>query len=166
MRWAFSWRWYVCSAFNRDRNRPVAGPPVNGISVYRWTGQRGIARVRLAEQPFLPRTWRVSDGPRAEGVRERERGRGEGGRGGAPLSNDRVARFPRSRFDCLVRQGDLACNCRCCFQTYARNACVVFLFVAEATLLVALVPWRGRQRGRAQPRKRGHTWTPQRTGAR
>lgn len=49
---------------------------------------------------------------------ERERGRGEGGRGGAPLSNDRVARFPRSRFDCLVRQGDLACNCRCCFQTY------------------------------------------------
>lgn len=110
MRWAFSWRWYVCSAFNRDRNRPVPGPPRQRYfhrCVYRWTGQRGLARARLAEQPFLPTK-----------KREREEG--------VPLSNDRVARFPpRSRsFDCLECQArGLACNycCCCCFQTYARK---------------------------------------------
>lgn len=90
---------------------PYRGPPVNAIS----TGVCIGGRANAVSPAHASR-----NNPFSQRRREREE------RGGVPLSNDRVARFPpRSRsFDCLECQArGLACNycCCCCFQTYARK---------------------------------------------
>lgn len=143
MPWAFSRSWYVCSAFNRDRNRPQAASSM----VFR--GRATVLRAYASKQPP------PAPGGRDACVCSEQKRRKD------PFRTI-VSRDPRARF---VRPATRAKRISTVFAAY-RFTVPVLTFVAEATLLVALVPRCGWQRRRTQPRKRGHARAPQPTSTR